>query len=131
MTLFINPGANLGDRTAAQGWTNRYETAHAEARSWLAKMRAEGIGDVELVAGDETEREGRWRFTFRHTVTGAEVVLETHGIDDVDAYARQHFFPPRVYWNGSSTSNPSLDDFAAPGFTMTFRPADQSDGNTP
>jgi hypothetical protein len=119
--VIINPGARLGAAQAAQGWSNTYATARATAETWLRRMRGEGIADVELVAADETEREGRWTFTFRHTVTGTDVELETHGIDDVTAYERQHIFAPRVYWHGSSSANPSLEDFAAPGYVMTFR----------
>ena len=57
-------------------------------------------------------------------MTGAAVVLETHGIDDIAAYERERVFVPRVYWNGSSISEPELEDWAAPGFVLvrTFRP---------
>jgi hypothetical protein len=123
MGIVVNPGARLGDAQAATGWTNTYATARAAAEEWLAKMYAEGIADVELIAADETEREGRWTFTCRHSVTGVEAELETHGIDDVAAYERQHIFAPRIYWCGSSTGSPSLSDFAAPGYVMTFRDA--------
>jgi hypothetical protein len=126
MTVFINPGARLGDAQNADGWTNTYATARATADEWLARMRGEGIADVELVTCDETERDGRWTFTFRHAVTGVEVQLETHGIDDGDAYKRQYIFEPRIYWNDSSSADPSLGDFAAPGYVMTFRPEDAS-----
>lgn len=124
MTVFINPGAHLGEPEDASGWTNTYATARTTADEWLAKMHADGIADVEMGCADETEREGRWTFTYRHTVTGVEVEMETHGIDDVEAYKRQYIFEPRIYWNGSSTSNPSLEDFAAPGYVMTFRAKD-------
>jgi hypothetical protein len=95
------------------------------AYRWLETMRREGIADVQMVTMDDTERDGRWTFTFRHTVTGVEVELETHGVDDVDAYKRQHIFEPRVYWQGSSSANPELSDFAAPGYAMTFRVASE------
>lgn len=121
MTIIINPGARLGDAEAAHGWTNTFATAHATALEWLAKMHADGLVDVDICGADATEREGRWTFTYRHTVTGVKVELETHGIDDVEAYKRQHIFEPRIYWNGSSSANPSLEDFAAPGYVMTFR----------
>jgi hypothetical protein len=122
--LIINPGANLLDAATATGWTNTYTTARAAADTWLDQMRKEGVADVDLVGADETEREGRWTFTFRHRVTGVEVEMETHGIDDLDAYQRQYVFAPRVYWRGCSSSTPGLSDFAAPGYVMTFRPAD-------
>jgi hypothetical protein len=122
MTLIINPGSRIGK--PGNGWTNTAATALAHAKDWLTRMHAEGMADVELLDG-EIEREGRWTFTFRHAVTGKTVELEMHGIDDVPAYEREHIFAPRVYWNGSSTANPELDDFATPGFEVvrTFRAA--------
>lgn len=113
MPLIINPGSHIvaaGDR-----WTNTETTARAEAEKWLARMHAEGMTGVELLDGSE-ERTGRWEFTFRHQVTGATATLETHGIDDLDAYQKDQWFAPRIYWNGDSSSNPKLEDFAAPGF---------------
>ena len=120
MTLIINPGSRIGE--PGEGWTNTYETARGYAENWLAKMHAEGMTDVELLDG-ATEREGRWAFTFRHAVTGAIVKLEIHGIDNVSAYEKRHLFAPRVYWDGSSTSNPELENFTAPGFmaVRTFK----------
>ena len=93
---------------------------------WLARMHADGMTDVELLDGS-TGREGRWVFTFRHAVTGTTVELETHGIDSTEAYERQYIFTPKVYWNGSSTSEPELEHFAAPGFVAvrTFRQEDR------
>lgn len=120
--MMINPGSRIG--ADQQGWTNTEAAAIVKAAEWLATMRGDGLADVDLLDGCTADGEGRWRFTFRHRVTGVEVVLETDGIDDVEAYQRQHIFPPRVYWNGSSSSDPKLEDFAAPGFepVKTFRP---------
>jgi hypothetical protein len=114
MTLLINPGSHIGE--PGTGWTNTVEKARTEAEGWLAQMRADGFADVELLDG-ETESEGRWVFTFRHAVTGVTVDLETHGIDGMAAYTKEYIFGPRIYWNGSSCSNPELEHFAAPGFT--------------
>jgi hypothetical protein len=124
MTLLINPGSRIGK--PGEGWTNTYEEARAMARRWLAQMHEDGMTDVELLDGS-TERDGRWVFTFRHSVTGTTVELETHGIDNIEAYERQHIFAPRIYWNGSSTSNPELEHFAAPGFVAvrTFIPEEE------
>jgi len=122
MTLLINPGSHIGE--PGNGWTNTVEKARAEAEGWLAQMRADGFADVELLDGC-TEREGRWVFAFRHAVTGVTVDLETHGIDGMKAYMKECIFSPRIYWKGSSCSNPELEHFAAPGFTavLTFIPA--------
>ncbi|QQG96238.1 hypothetical protein HBE99_04685 [Mycobacteroides chelonae] len=120
MVVFINPGTRVND--AAVGWTNTYEKALANANDWLGRMRADGITDVAMT-GDEAERDGRWMFTFTHQVTGVSVDLEIDGIDNMDAYKRKSLIAPRIYWNGSSTAEPSLDDFTADGFepVQTFR----------
>jgi hypothetical protein len=111
--LIINPGSRIGE--PGSGWTNTCEEARAEAGRWLDRMHADGMTDVELLDGSK-EEEGRWVFSFRHAVTGIVVKLMTHGIDNVQAYEREHIFTPRVYWNDSSISEPELEHFAAPGF---------------
>ena len=125
MSMLINPGSRIGE--PGTGWTNTEATAQAEAQRWLAGIHADGMTDVELLNG-ATEREGRWVFSFRHAVTGTVVKLETHGIDDIGAYEKEHIFSPRIYWNGSSTSNPELEHFAAPGFVAvrTFKQEEAS-----
>lgn len=120
--IIVNPGATVGG-PSDEGWSNTVEAARAAAADWLELMHEAGMDEVELLPGEE-ETEGRWRFRFRHAVTGVEVVLETPGIDDMAAYQREHIFPPRTYWNGSSASEPRIGDFAAPGFRVhrTFVP---------
>jgi hypothetical protein len=122
MSILINPGAHIGP--ADEGWTNTYEGALREAERWLERMREDGIGaDIDLVIPAEpVEHDGRWTFGFRHRVTGVTVELDTHGISDMAACTRRHIFGARVYWNGSSCSNPELEHWSAPGFVMTFRP---------
>lgn len=125
MVLIINPGSGAVP-LAGEGWTNTYGVALEEAERWLGRMREDGIEDVTLDVRDQTEREGRWTFGFRHSVTGVVVDLVTHGIDDMKAYeADGHIFGARVYWHGSSSSNPELEDWSADGFVAvrTFRPA--------
>lgn len=119
MSVLINLGSSIG--TQYQGWTNTVETARRAAQEWFDRMTAEGFIDIELI-DTGIEHEGRWKFLFHHTVTGVDVALDTHGIDNMDAYLKHNLVAPRVYWNGSSSSEPDLDDFAAPGFakTMTF-----------
>ena len=122
MTLIINPGSRLGPD--GDGWTNTYETAHKKAVEWLATMYEKGMTDVALLP-DVRETEHRWVFTFRHAVTGVDVTLQIDGIDNVDTYCERYTFTPRAYWNGSSLSEPDLDDFAANGFepVRTYRAA--------
>lgn len=121
MTLIINPGSNVGD--SRDGWTNTEAGARKEAESWLTGMHFEGMTDVELLPGCR-ESDGRWVFSFRHSVTGKTVELETHGIDDIDAYCKRYVFSPKVYWGGSSLGQPEIEHFAATGFAVrkTFVP---------
>lgn len=122
MTLIINPGSRLPSEPV--GWTNTVEQARIEARQWHDGMRRDGFGDdVDLLPDVQPYDEGRWRFTFRHTVTGVTATLDTPGIDNHEAYQRQAIFPARVYWNGSSCASPQLSDFAADGYVQTYRKA--------
>jgi hypothetical protein len=131
--MIINPGSRIGE--PGDGWTNTFEEARAEAGRWLTRMHASGMTDVQLLDGAhpdaDMEGDGRWVFTFRHTVTGVTAELATHGIDDTAAYERQHIFAPRVYWNGSSTAEPELENFAAPGFALvrTFKTQPEEAGD--
>ncbi len=113
MTLIINPGSHVPDDA-----DNTYVRALALARDWHQKMRTEGFGqDVELIEPDPAAgSEGRWMFAFRHRVTHVVVYLEAHGLDP-----DEHPFA-RVYWRGSSSANPALEDWAAPGYVQTYRP---------
>lgn len=125
MTFIINPGSGAVAQNG-NGWTNTYERAYEEAQRWLAQMRDEGITDVTIDVREQEPREGRWRFGFRHAVTGVVVYLETHGIDNTKAYeADGHIFGSRVYWRGSSSSNPDLSDWKADGYepVLTYRRA--------
>ncbi len=115
--MIVNPGADIAGAETGQGWSNTVETARATAGHWLHLMHEAGMDEVSLLPGEE-EHEGRWCFRFRHAVTGAEVCLETHGIDDVDAYEHEHVFTPRTYWRGSSIGEPAIEDFAVPGFRV-------------
>ena len=119
--IIINPGSGTVP-AVGDGWTNTAEAARAEAGRWLARIHEDGMTDVELLPDVITlPVTGRWVFTFRHAVTGVSVELETHGVDDLEAWRRQRVFDPRVYWAGSSAGSPCLDDFAAPGFVKTYR----------
>jgi hypothetical protein len=125
-TLLINPGSHIADDPDDE-WTNTYQQALTTAREWLTRIHSDGITDVELIAPHPTQapHDGRWTFTFRHTITGTEVTLETHGIHPLEVYERRHIFGARIYWNGSSSADPELENFAAPGFraVRTYTPA--------
>lgn len=124
MSVLINPGS--GPVADGLGWSNTVTTAARTASEWLERMHADGLTDVELLTDPLAlwDGEGRWTFHFRHKVTQVVVKLSTHGVDNIDAYCANRLFAPRVYWNGSSSAEPQLDDFAAPGFVQlkTFVP---------
>ena len=130
MTIIINPGSGAIP-AAGNGWTNTYEQAEKHAREWRDRMTADGIRDVTLeLPGADPDGDGRWRFSFRHDVTGMTVYLDTHGIDDWRAYEKQRIFSARVYWNGDSSGEPQVEDWAADGFEVvkTYRPT-ATEGN--
>lgn len=118
MALIINPGS--GPVMDGDEWTNTYEQALRYARDWLERIAADGI-DVEMTEPpDKEDFEGRWTFKFRHPVTGVACMLEHHGIAPLEAYAKGNFLGayPRVYWNGSSSSEPEIEQWTAPGFRV-------------
>jgi len=113
-TLVINPGSGAIP-AAGDGWTNTVEGARVEAQHWLTLIRDAGIQDVEMHPQERATDDGRWQFGFCHTITGKYVVLETHGIDNLAAYEKERIFPPRVYWNGSSSADLDITDWLLPG----------------
>lgn len=133
--MIINPGS--GPIRDGNGWTNTEHRAQQYADEWLRRIVADGIVGVTLDPERAWDREnGRWKFRFRHAITGVVVELEHHGIDNLDAYSRANIFTPRVYWNGSSSSDPSAEDWLAPGFCVEHRlvlsghPTPEDDGAT-
>jgi hypothetical protein len=111
------------------GWTNSYAVAVINAQRWLKNMRTNGFRDVELVlpgklCTDDGPGLTLWAFEVRHTVTRVVVELQIHGVDNEPAYRRDMLGWPRVYWDGSSSSDPGLADFEASGFckVQTFEP---------
>lgn len=129
MSLIINPGSGAV-ALSGEGWTNTAERARLVAEEWLARIHAEGITEVELLGLGTPDGEGRWRFGFRHLVTGVIAELVTPGIDDWEAFTKKHIFGTRTYWNGSSSAEPRLSDWEAEGYEpfKTFvRAAGRSD----
>lgn len=126
--IIINPGSGPVAESG-EGWTNSLTGAQTHARTWLRFLGNQGIRDIELVPGEEYTGDGRWRFRFRHAVTGACVDLDTHGIDNEPAYAREYVFAPRVYWNGSSSSTPEIENWLVDGFEVvkTLRPVQREE----
>jgi hypothetical protein len=128
MTLIINPGSSIGQQQ--EGFTNTHKQAKLHAYKWFYKQMLEkGFTDITVIDTKE-EVDGRWKFIFKHDITGKEVELEVHGIDNMDKYTDKYIFNPKVYWNGSSVSDPELEQFANEGFKpiMTYAPK-ESGGN--
>lgn len=120
MVMLINPGSNAIPK-AGNGWTNTKEQAESNARAWLESMWKDGI-DVVLLPDPAPDGMGRWTFLFQHTVTGVVRKLDIHGIDNLEAYKKDgHIFDPRVYWKGSSSEEPTHDDFLRAGYRVVTR----------
>ena len=60
-------------------------------------------------------KDGDWNFKFKHLVTGAVVDLDIHGFTEEES--EKFMFHPRVYWNGSSTAGPKIEDWLTDGYT--------------
>lgn len=123
--FIINPGSQVGKQEV--GFTNTHDQAREYAYRWFYRpMQKQGFTDISVEDKNE-ERDGRWLFIFKHEVTGKEVELEVHGIDNLDAYTDKYIFAPRVYWNGSSSSDPDIEDFAADGYepVLTYRKSEE------
>ena len=120
-TLIINPGSHVAGGTEAQ--------ALANAREWLTHMRENGITDPSIVLDEQSRKHenGRWSFMFRHLLTGIERELSIHGLteDEAKAFAARNIVGarPRVYWKGSSCSDPDMLDWMAPGYVLAIIPA--------
>lgn len=114
MSLIVNPGSG-GIPAEGNGWTNTSKVANKKATEWWSRMRDDQI-DV-IITDWIAEDDGRFKFTFKHNVTGVEATLRIDGIDDLDAYkADGYIFSPRAYWNDCSSSEPKHEDFLKEGY---------------
>ena len=98
--MVINPGSKNKGGTLNQ--------AREIAEDWLDCIHKEGFTDVEMDQG-EIQEDGNFLFKFTHKVTGKVVEFRTHGFTDEEC--KEFIFHPRVYWNGSSTANPKIEDW--------------------
>lgn len=111
--VLINPGSHVEGGMEDQARINAFE--------WLHRMREHGITDVVIDnAEPPAYSSGRWTFIFRHTLTGRTAELCIHGLTPTEVQERT--FGARVYWNGSSCSDPTWEDFLAPRFEVGIRP---------
>ena len=104
--MIINPGSeNKG---------GSYKEAYKIAREWLMSIHAEGFPEVYFRFKEHIE-DGNYVFVFTHRTTKVKVLLETHGFTYEEC--KKFMFRPRIYWNGSSTGNPKLEDWLTDKFT--------------
>ena len=85
-----------------------FEEALKSARVWLSSVQRE-FPEVTMTTHENRLGDGDWNFVFTHQVTGVSVDLDIHGFTDEEC--EKFTFHPRVYWNGSSTSDPKIDDW--------------------
>lgn len=99
MAFIINPGSENKGGTFTQ--------ANANAEKWLKQIHEEGFPEVTMEF--HGKQDGSFIFHFTHAVTKIKVELSIHGFTDEEAAV--FVFRPRVYWNGSSTANPKIEDW--------------------
>lgn len=110
----INPGSRVERGTLSQALRN--------ARGWHETLTEAGISGVSLDPEPVRFEDGRWTFAFRHDVTGVECHLTIDGL--TAEQKRRLLFWPKVYWKGSSCSEPELADWLADGFRIAIVPED-------
>ena len=105
--MIINPGSENKGGT--------FEQALRNARRWHTNIKKE-FPEVTMTFHENRLGDGgNWNFRFRHGVTGKCIDLEIHGFTDKEC--KQFVFHPRVYWNGSSTAEPKIEDWLTNEYT--------------
>lgn len=105
--IIINPGSENKGGT--------FEQALKNAQLWL-KSILEEYPEVEMTTHeDKPDGDSDWNFWFTHKTTGKKVNLQIHGF--TKEQCEKFVFHPRVYWNGSSTSDPKTEDWLTDDFT--------------
>lgn len=103
--LIINPGSENKGGTLEQATIN--------AEHWLKNIHNEGFFEVEMSFVEQL-KDGDYLFNFTHSVTKKVAALCIHGFtkEEYDGFT----FGPQVYWNGSSTADPKIEDWLVEGF---------------
>lgn len=104
--MIINPGSENKGGTFKQALIN--------ANGWLAEIVKE-YPEVTMSTHEERDEDGDWYFTFTHGITKKQVILGIHGFTDEEC--KKFIFHPRVYWNGSSTADPKIEDWLTDDYT--------------
>jgi hypothetical protein len=105
MGIIINAGSENKGGT--------FEQAEINAKEWLTNIHNEGFLEVEM-SFIERHKDGDWLFHFTHSVTKKVATLEVHGFTKEQREA--FVFHPRVYWQGSSTADPKIEDWLSDEF---------------
>lgn len=106
MGIIINPGSENKGGTLKQAKIN--------ADEWLKCVHDEGFLEVEMKYVEQY-KDGNFLFEFKHTITQKVATLEIHGFTKEEC--EKFMFHPRVYWNGSSSSSPDIEDWLTDEFT--------------
>lgn len=106
MGIIINPGSENKGGTLKQAKIN--------AEEWLKCVHDEGFLEVEMEY-IEQYKDGNFLFNFKHNITKKVATLEIHGFTKEEC--QKFRFHPRVYWNGSSTSDPEIENWLTDEFT--------------
>ncbi len=104
MSIIFNPGSENTGGT--------YEQALINAKEWYENIIKE-FPEVEMNEG--TYNNKNWTFIFKHKITGQKAELNIHGFTKEEC--EKFVFHPRVYWNGSSTADPKIEDWLTDNFT--------------
>ena len=111
--MIINPGSEVTGGT--------YKDAREEAERLLECMTGDRDGLTDIVLLDEyREDDGRFEFTYKHTITGKTGTWNITGLEQ-NYKEKGYIFHPRIYWNGSSCSNPEWTDFLTDEYELTVR----------
>lgn len=91
-----------------------FEQALIAANEWL-EMINEEYPEVTMTTHEDRLEDGDWNFKYTHGVTGKCVELQIHGytVKECEGF----MFSPRVYWNGSSTGGPKIEDWLDESYT--------------
>lgn len=90
-----------------------FEQAEKYAKELLDYIHNEGFLEVEMKFIEQLKN-GNYLFHFIHSITKKIATYETHGFTKEEW--KKFTFPPREYWNDSSTGSPEIKDWLADGF---------------
>lgn len=108
--VIINPGSENKGGTLEQAKIN--------ANKWLKNIHNEGFYEVNISEGKRLD-DGDYEFIFTHNITKKEVKLHIHGFTEEEC--KKFIFHPRVYWNGSSTADPKIEDWLTDEYTYRIK----------